>query len=240
MGIDPENWRNTPRKIEAAFNDLAPRYDFLNHLFSFGQDIFWRFETVRRLHPSVEGPLLDAATGTGDMALSLAKKYPDRKVVGVDLSEGMLCEGRIKARRKGLFDRVVLEAGNVTDLKYESDTFAASTIGFGIRNVDSRPKALSELYRVLAPGGRLLVLEFAMPDFPVFSTVYKFYFGYIMPAIAALFGQGDVFRYLFQSVRQFVPVDEFCALLKNTGFEKVKTTSFSLGSVILYCAEKPE
>jgi demethylmenaquinone methyltransferase/2-methoxy-6-polyprenyl-1,4-benzoquinol methylase len=220
--------------VESLFDRLAPRYDLLNHLFSLGLDFTWRWRATRALAPRVAGPLLDGATGSGDLAVALARRYPDRRVVGVDFSAGMLAQAPPKARRAGVAARVEWVRGDLTALPFPDAHFAGATVAFGVRNVMDRAKSLAEFRRVLKPGCKLLVLEFAMPTAPVFAPVYRFYFRRVMPLLADLAGMGRAYRYLFKSVNEFPLRGEFWAMLKQAGFENVSARPFTLGTVVLY------
>ena len=235
----PETNQSLPKNasdVEALFDRFAPRYDLLNHVFSLGLDFTWRWRTTRALTPTVEGPLLDGATGSGDLAVALARRYPDRRVVGVDFSAGMLAQAPPKAQRAGVAARVEWVRGDLTALPFPDAHFAGATVAFGVRNVMDRAKSLAEFRRVLRPGGKLLVLEFAMPTAPVFAPIYRFYFRRIMPLLADLAGMGRAYRYLFRSVSEFPSRDDFCTMLKQAGFANVTAHSFTLGTVVLYAA----
>jgi demethylmenaquinone methyltransferase/2-methoxy-6-polyprenyl-1,4-benzoquinol methylase len=220
--------------VETLFDRVAPRYDFLNHVFSLGLDYTWRWRAVRALAPRVDGPILDGATGTGDLAIALAKGYPERHIVGLDFSEGMLAVGRRKIREKGFDSRIDLRHGDLTALPFDDASFAGAGVGFGIRNVGDREKALTELRRVLKPGGRLLILDFAMPTLPVFAPIYRLYFSHFMPMTAGLFGLGETYRYLFESVDAFPSRNEFLGSLMGAGFARVWDAPMTFGTVMMY------
>ena len=194
---------------------------------------------MRALAPAVPGPLLDAATGSADLAIALARRYPERPVVGLDFSPAMLDRARDKVHARGLEDRVALEVGDLTALPHEAGTFAGATIAFGVRNVPDRPRALAELTRVLRRGGRLVVLELSVPTAPVFAPVYLWYFRRVMPAVAAAFRQGEIFRYLFESVRAFPAPETFRALMREAGLADVTDRPMTLGTARLYVGMKP-
>ena len=234
MKPDQDLMQRKPERVERLFDEMAVRYDFLNHLFSLGLDTTWRFRAVRALCPKISGPLLDGATGTGDMAISLARRFDDRHVTGVDFSRGMVRIGQAKVQRRGLDSRIDLLVGDLTALPLDENRFAGATVAFGIRNVQRRQDALKEMPRVLKPGGRLLILEFAMPTWPVFGFVYRFYFRHCMPAAAALFGLARTYRYLFESVNSFASRKEFVETMQGAGFGDVTATPYTLGTVILY------
>ena len=225
-------------EVEQLFDQLAPRYDMLNHLFSFGLDFTWRWRTASRLRPAVAGPLLDGATGSGDLAISLARRYRDREVVGLDFSAGMLELAPVKALKRGVTERTSWQQGDLTDLPFADDHFAAATVAFGLRNVFDRPAAMREFHRVLKPGGRLLVLEFAMPTMPLFAPVYKWYFRHVMPPLAGLVGMGRAYRYLYKSVDEFPVARDFCEAILDAGFTSAIASPMTFGTVMLYEATK--
>jgi len=213
---------------------MATRYDWLNHVFSLGLDFLWRRRAAAAVAPAVAGPLLDGATGSADLALELARRYPDRQVAGVDFSTGMLRMAQRKIERRADGRRIELIKGDLTHLNFESQSFAGATVAFGIRNVPDRPAALAELRRVLRPGGRLVILEFAMPTLPVFAGLYRWYFGKAMPAVSKWAGAGDAYSYLFESVSQFPLPAEFCRQLKAAGLGAVEFQSMTWGTATLY------
>jgi len=226
-----------PGQVRALFDRVAPRYDLLNHLFSFRRDLFWREAAARLLRPPVQGPLLDLACGTLDLSLALARRHPGRPVVGVDFSPGMLRLGRPKlGRPEGR--RIVLASGDGFHLPLADRTFAGAAIAFGIRNMPDRPAALAELNRVLKPGGRLAVLELGLPR-GLFRRIYSGYLLRLMPALARLFSADlEAYHYLGRSILDFPPPEVFLGLLAEAGFQ-AKALPLSRGIVWLFLATKP-
>jgi demethylmenaquinone methyltransferase/2-methoxy-6-polyprenyl-1,4-benzoquinol methylase len=239
MNRGQDLYPKSPPQVRVMFDALAPRYDLLNHLFALGLDVTWRARAVRALAPAVAGPILDGATGSADIAIALARRYPDRRVVGVDFSEKMVAAGRAKVRTRGLSERVTLDVGDLIALPYDAATFAGATIAFGVRNVADRPRALAEMVRVLRPGGRLMVLELSLPTLPVFAPVYRWYFRNVMPAAAALFGQAETFHYLFESVRAFPSADRFAAMMESAGLTGVRFAPLTFGTAHVFLGTKP-
>jgi demethylmenaquinone methyltransferase / 2-methoxy-6-polyprenyl-1,4-benzoquinol methylase len=237
---DDERSLIPPAEVQGLFDQLAPRYDLLNHLFSMGQDLWWRYRAAKTVTPAVPGPLFDGATGTGDLAIALAKHFPDRDVVGADFSEGMLVHGRRKIVGTPVEKRIEMRQGDLTKLDFDDDTFAGATVAFGIRNVGNRPAALSELARVIKPGGKVVILEFAMPTAPVFTQFYKWYFGNVMPMVAGWFNAGAAFGYLFDSVQAFPSKENFLEMMRTAGFSQPTAPTLSLGTVVVYNAVVPE
>lgn len=224
------------------FDDIAPRYDLLNRLLSFGTDCGWRNRMARRL-PEREGlSVLDLATGTADQAIAVIRK--NRRVAavtGLDLSEQMLAIGRGKVERLGLAGRIRLGTGDATAIPEPASSFDAITISFGIRNVTSVPVALADMFRVLKPGGRLLILEGTVPAGKLCRSFYLFYMRHVLPRVAGLVcGKPDAYRYLNRTIESFPAREDFCALMRAAGFVGVSHTALTLGAATLYQGDKPQ
>lgn len=220
------------------FDDISPRYDFLNHFLSFGVDWYWRRRLVKALPGTLKAPVLDVATGTGDVGFAVRKHHPESTVVGLDYAYGMtrLCHEKINRRQVNEFSVV---QGDGEQLPFATHTFSALTISFGFRNIGYYEKALAEFFRVLEPGGRLLILEFATPASRIFSAFYRGYFHTVLPKIAGLFSRSDAYRYLPESVDHFPVRTELESLLSNAGYEKTAIHNLTLGIVTLVSAQKP-
>jgi demethylmenaquinone methyltransferase/2-methoxy-6-polyprenyl-1,4-benzoquinol methylase len=220
------------RYVREMFDDISPRYDFLNHLLSFGIDFYWRRRLVSELPDNLPAPLLDVATGTGDVGIAVKHRRPEVLVVGLDYAYRMtrLCRAKIEKRR--LTDFVVLQ-GDGEALPFPDRSFAALTIAFGFRNIGHYSQALVEFHRVLIPGGRLLILEFGEPNSRLFGTLYRFYFRRILPWIGAWFSRSDAYRYLPESVAHFPEQKELLTMLLTAGFAQVTITDLTLGVVQL-------
>jgi demethylmenaquinone methyltransferase / 2-methoxy-6-polyprenyl-1,4-benzoquinol methylase len=228
-----------PEQVRELFDRIAPRYELNDRLFSLGIDAWWRRVVARDLQPTVDGPLLDGATGSAQLAMALARWHPLREVVGLDFSPGMLAVGRRNLIEKGLDSRISLVEGDLLDLPFAENRFAAATVAFGVRNVADRKKALNEFARVLKSGGRLFVLEFSWPSLPVIAPLYRWYFGKVMPVVARLLGAGEAFAYLHASVEAFPSQKRFVAMLRETGFGRVRARRLTLGVATLYSGELP-
>lgn len=239
MASDYNKALKEPPQVKALFDDLAPRYEFTDHVFSLGLDAWWRHRTAKALAPQAAGPLFDGATGSGQLALSLAKRYQGRRVVGLDFSSGMLAQAQRRIAADGAGGRISLIEGDLTGLPLAEGVFSAATVAFGVRNVADRRACLAEFFRVLQPGGRLVVLEFDLPTLPVIGPLYRWYFGHVMPWIARRLRSFEAYRYLFQSVRAFPPPETFCRMLESAGFVRVHSRAMTLGTVRLYQGEKP-
>jgi|SRR5215471_11524112 len=229
----------SPSRISAMFDEIAPRYDLLNHLLSAGIDRHWRKRAIRSLALTGRERLLDICTGTGDLAIEARTARPGAaRVVGVDFSAVMLGLGREKLRRRSLDSTIALVRGDASSMPVADGSIDAVTIAFGIRNVDNRAAACREILRVLKPGGRLAVLEFAMPTSPLFRHLYLSYFRYILPSIGRwISGHATAYTYLPASVDAFEP-QTFMELLRQCGFVDVHADPMTFGSVFLYTAQR--
>lgn len=226
------------RSIQAMFSAIAPTYDRLNRLLSFGVDQRWRRALAERLPPGAPR-VLDLACGTGDVTLAALAARPGCRVWGADFSLPMLRGAVPKLARAGAADRVTLQNASAEDLPYRDGVFDAVTIAFGIRNVVRRERALGELFRVLAPGGRALILDFSLPPQPLVRAGYGFYFHRVLPFLGGVVsGNFRAYRYLPRSVADFPPRRQFCRLLEHQGFAEVGFEDFTLGVATLYRGTK--
>lgn len=217
------------------FDSIAPRYDLLNHLLSLGIDRKWRSRTVKEVCASSPCEVLDIATGTGDLAISMARKMPHTHVTGIDLSEGMLAVGRRKVAAKGLDARIDIVEGDAERLPYTDDRFDAATIGFGIRNFADPQAGLREARRVLRKGGRIYILEFSTPRGKVFGPLYGFYFHHILPVVGRLVSKDrQAYTYLPHSVDQFPDNLLFLQIMESCGFARCSSRQFMGGIAYLY------
>ncbi len=225
-------------KVVGMFNSIAPTYDFLNHFLSLNIDKVWRRKLVKLVAPYKPDRILDVASGTGDLAIALNKLKPSG-IVGVDISEGMLEVGRKKIARKGLSNVITLLYGDSENLPFPTNSFNAVTVSFGVRNFAHLDLGLSDMCRVLKPGGVVAVLEFSMPRrFPVVQ-LYKFYFLKMLPFFGKMFsGHSDAYTYLPESVLQFPSGEKFLKLMEEAGFSNVKEKRLSFGIASIYTGEK--
>jgi demethylmenaquinone methyltransferase/2-methoxy-6-polyprenyl-1,4-benzoquinol methylase len=228
-----------PGRISAMFDDIAPRYDFLNHLLSAGIDRHWRTRAIRSLALTGRECVLDLCTGTGDLAIEAKGAAPGAaRVLGVDFSEAMLKLALDKLRRMKLDSAIALVRGDAARIPAADRSVEAVTIAFGIRNVDDRAAACREVLRVLKPGGRLAILEFAVPTSPLFRYLYLSYFRHILPRIGRwISGHATAYAYLPASVDAFEP-QAFTELLRACGFIDVRADPMTFGSVFLYTAKR--
>lgn len=228
-------------RVWQMFDRIAPRYDLLNRLLSFRQDVVWRRRMMRQLPPGSDLRLLDLATGTADQILSLIDAGPSvASAVGIDMSEGMLEVGRRKIADRALAERVVLKTGDAMAIPESDAMFDVATMSFGIRNVLDVPTALRDIRRVLKPGGRALILEFSRPTNPIFRPLYLFYLRHLLPVIGGwLSGDATAYRYLNQTIETFPSGRDFCALMEDAGFTQVEAIPLTFGIASIYRGDRP-
>jgi demethylmenaquinone methyltransferase/2-methoxy-6-polyprenyl-1,4-benzoquinol methylase len=222
------------------FDAIARRYDLLNHLLSAGIDRRWRRRAIRSLSLTGRERVLDLCTGTGDLAIAAVDARPGAaRVVGVDFSGAMLRVGQDKLRRRQLAAKVRLVRGDATRIALVHDSVDAITIAFGIRNVEDTHAACAEMRRVLKPGGRLAILEFAIPTTPGVRAFYLWYFNHVLPRIGKLVSRhGAAYGYLPASVGAFASPGEFVTILRQSGFTDVSAVPLTFGIVYLYMAHR--
>ncbi|WP_416864953.1 MAG: bifunctional demethylmenaquinone methyltransferase/2-methoxy-6-polyprenyl-1,4-benzoquinol methylase UbiE [Imperialibacter sp.] len=235
MTVVPYKEKEGSKKAQVAemFNNISRRYDFLNHFLSLGIDIVWRKKAIRELKEIKPKQILDIATGTGDFAIEALSLKPD-KVIGVDISEGMLAMGKKKIARMKLEDKVELQMGDSEKLLFDDNTFDAVIVAFGVRNFENLEKGLADMWRVLKPGGKVVVLEFSKPTrFPM-KQLYSFYFKYILPIIGRMISKDRAaYTYLPESVKAFPDGVLFTNILDRVGFKKTicKPQTFGICSI---------
>lgn len=221
--------------VKQMFDSIAWRYDFLNHFLTLGIDNRWRNKAVKMISDRKDPIYLDVAVGTGDLTVELCKQKNPARVVGVDISDGMLAVGRQKMKRLGLDNRVELHNQNCENLTLASEQFDAVTVGFGIRNFQNPSKGLSEMYRVLKPGGELIVLEFSRPGSRLLTGLFDLYFCYILPLIGKLFSKhGSAYTYLPESVKNFPYGQAFADMMAKEGFKEISFQPVTFGIATIY------
>lgn len=237
---NPQQMESTRREAWKMFDRIAHRYDLLNRLLSFGRDVAWRKRVARHLPPGGSLSVLDLATGTGDLLISMVTQRGGiAEALGIDLAEKMLAVGKEKLRRRRLDGQIRLQPGDAADIPFEDDHYDAVTIAFGIRNVPDVPLALREMRRVLKPGGRVLILEFSLPANYLVRHIYLFYFRHILPLVGSLIsGDSYAYRYLNRTVEIFPYGQEFLNLLTAAGFENVGMTPLTFGVATIYQGDK--
>jgi len=230
----------SPARIAGMFDAIAIRYDRLNHLLSAGIDRRWRRRAIRSLSLSGRERVLDLCTGTADLAIGArVARPPAARVIGVDFAGEMLRVGRQKLRRRKLTGAVTLVRGDALRVPVVDRSMHAVTVGFGIRNVEDTAAACAEIHRVLAPGGRVAILEFAIPTSPPIRAVYLWYFNHLLPRIGRLLSRHEAaYGYLPASVGAFASPEAFVEIMRRTGFSNVGAVPLTFGIVYLYTAEK--
>ena len=224
----------------AMFDKIARRYDAMNRVLSFGLDKGWRRRTVAALQLGARARVLDLATGTGDLAVDIARRHPDATVIGLDPSREMLAIAQTKLTRRGLADRVSVVVGDAQQLPYADHEMDAATIAFGIRNVPDRPKALREMARVVKPGGRICVLELGEPRRGLLARAARFHTRHVVPRLGALLSGAREYKYLQRSIAAFPPSAEFAQVMERAGLRMIEVVPLTFGVCTLYVATPGE
>ena len=226
------------KQVEQMFDNISENYDGLNRVISMGTDVSWRKKVVAAVAATNPDSILDIATGTGDLAIQMANTGAAR-IVGLDLSDGMLSVGRKKIAAKELDVEIEMIQGDSENLPFEANSFDAITVAFGVRNFENLELGLSEIFRVLKPGGIFVVLETSVPTKFPFKQGYKVYSSMILPAIGKLFSKDkDAYSYLSESAASFPYGKEFNNILSKTGFTNVRDLPQTLGVSTIYIASK--
>jgi demethylmenaquinone methyltransferase/2-methoxy-6-polyprenyl-1,4-benzoquinol methylase len=233
-----ESDKSKKEQVADMFDNISHRYDFLNHFLSFGIDKSWRRKAVKMIASVNPKKILDIATGTGDFAIASLKLKPT-EIIGVDISNGMLDMGREKMKKKGYDNIITLTYGDSESMPFETDSFDAITVGFGVRNFENLEKGLSEMLRVLKPGGKAAVLEFSKPrKFPIKQS-FKFYSKYIIPKLGKSISKDEAaYAYLPESVEAFPEGQAFVDILTKVGFKNIIRKEVSGGIATIYLGEK--
>ena len=231
--------KNKKEQVAEMFDNIAHKYDFLNHFLSMGIDIYWRNQAVKELKKDKPQLILDIATGTGDFALAALKANP-RKIIGVDISKGMLEVGQRKIENLKLTDKISLQLGDSEGLQFPDNYFDAVIVAFGVRNFENLGKGLSDMYRVLKPNGKVVILEFSKPEIFPFKQLYNFYFKSVLPTIGNNISKDNAaYTYLPESVKVFPYGTEFVNILQQVGFKETKCETLTFGISSIYSGRKP-
>ena len=226
-------------QVASMFDGIAHRYDFLNRFLSAGIDVRWRKKAIAYLKPLAPKNILDVATGTADVALMAQKILQPTQIIGIDISNGMLELGREKIAKASLQNTIKLYNGDSAAIEYPNNTFDAVTVAFGVRNFEHLLQGLSEILRVLKPGGKLVVLEFSKPKNIFVKGFYNFYMKIISPNVAKLFSKNKcAYEYLDKSIQKFPEGNDFVQILKTSGFNNIINKPLSLGICSIYCGTK--
>jgi demethylmenaquinone methyltransferase/2-methoxy-6-polyprenyl-1,4-benzoquinol methylase len=219
-----------PESIRELFDNIASTYDLLNHLLSLGRDFYWRKKAVQELK-GLGGWILDIATGTGDIAIEIIHQNGDHnKVLGLDFSEPMIKRAQRKVSVKGLSQTIALSLGDALSLPFQDDTFNASIVAFGLRNIIEKKQALSEMVRVIKKGGKVIVLEFTFPQSGLMRRLYPTYFQRVLPRVGGFIsGDQGAYVYLPESVLHFASVEDYEGIMRKVGLENVSSQSLTGG-----------
>lgn len=237
MGVDKSS-----NRIRRMFGEIAPRYDFLNHLLSLGIDLHWRRQTVRRVRPEGTAPILDLCAGTGDLALAYFHRGETQApIVAADFCPEMLAIGRQKALRAGAAERITFVEADAQQLPFPDDQFQIVSVAFGLRNAADTNRALREMVRVCRGEGRVAVLEFSLPRRQPLRGLYNWYFRHVLPRIGGIFARSadQAYDYLPSSVGEFPSGQALAEMLQAAGLEQVEFTPLTFGVATLYVGRKP-
>ncbi len=227
------------RFVRDKFASISNKYDFLNSLLSFKVDSYWRWVTTRELNEFQEGPVLDLCAGTLPLSRALIRKTPGRNVIAIDFCEDMLVSGLRNLPNDGLRARITAVCGDGEEIPAASEKFCGVTVAFGVRNLADTQKGLAEMWRVLKPGGKLLILEFSRPKNAFFRPIYNFYLNRVLPKIAGLVsGDKEAYDYLASSIAEFYEPEELLAMLAEAGFLRQYHRPLTMGIVTLYVGVK--
>ena len=224
-------------QVERMFDNISSNYDFLNHFLSAGVDRSWRKNLITMLKKPIS--ILDIATGTGDLAIMAAKRIPEAKITGIDLSNGMLEIGRKKIENFSMTKKIQMLQADSENLPFNDNNFDAIIVAFGVRNFENLLKGLQEANRVLKPGGNMYILEFSRPKNFFFRIVFNFYFRYLLPFIGSITSKDkNAYKYLFDSVQAFPSYGDFLKFMENAGFTSNNYHIQSLGICSIYHGKK--
>ena len=233
-----DSGQSKKEQVERMFDTISGEYDGLNRVISFGIDVKWRKKVVKKVASTQPKSILDVATGTGDLAISMAATGA-QEIIGLDISAGMLDVGRKKIASRGLEGKITMLQADSENLPFENDHFDAITVAFGVRNFEHLKKGLAEILRVLKPGGVFVVLETSVPTKTPFKQGYKFYSNQLLPLIGKMFSKDrDAYAYLSKSAAVFPFGEDFNNILREIGFKNVRNDPQTFGVATIYTASK--
>lgn len=226
-------------QIAEMFDNISPKYDLLNRLLSGGIDVWWRKKAISMLRSAQPKIILDIATGTGDLAVEAVKQLKPEKVIGVDISEGMLAIGREKMKKIGMENVIELRSGDSEKLLFDNNTFDAVIVSFGVRNFENLEKGLTDMHRVTKPGGTCLIVEFSKPKTPIIKQLYWLYNSTILPLIGKIISKDKAaYSYLPESVKAFPEGNDFLQVFEKAGFSETKSVPLTFGICTVYIGKK--
>lgn len=239
--VVPYKEKETGKREQVAemFDNISPKYDLLNHLLSGGIDVWWRKKAISMLRSAQPKVILDIATGTGDLAVEAVKQLKPEKVIGVDISEGMLAMGREKMKKIGMENVIELRSGDSEKLLFDNNTFDAVIVSFGVRNFENLEKGLTDMHRVTKPGGICLIVEFSKPKTPIIKQLYWLYNSTILPLIGKIISKDKAaYSYLPESVKAFPEGNDFLQVFEKVGFRETKSVPLTFGICTVYIGKK--
>jgi len=240
MAVLPYKDSSDTKKAQIArmFDTISGKYDLLNHLLSAGIDIRWRKKTIAKLHSLQPEVILDIATGTADLAIAACKLNP-KKVIGVDISEGMLDIGREKIKRLNYTDTIELKTADSENLPFPPNSFDAVMVAFGVRNFENLDLGLKNMYEVLKPGGMVVILEFSRPSVFPLKQMYNLYLRNLLPCVGKMLSKDKAaYSYLPESVSQFPSGEQFLKILEGEGFKDLSLEPLTFGISTIYTGKK--
>jgi demethylmenaquinone methyltransferase/2-methoxy-6-polyprenyl-1,4-benzoquinol methylase len=239
--VTPYKNQELTKKEQVAnmFNNISKTYDFLNHFLSLGIDIIWRKQAINELVKDKPQTILDVATGTGDFAFEALEKLKPKKIIGVDISQGMLNIADEKILKRGKSDVFEVKLGDSEKLLFDDNSFDAVTVAYGVRNFENIEKGITDMLRVLKPNGKAVILEFSKPKaFPI-KQLYNFYFNYVTPTVGKVFSKdASAYSYLPESVAAFPDGEKFTALMDKVGYKNTKCKPLAFGICSIYTGTK--
>jgi demethylmenaquinone methyltransferase / 2-methoxy-6-polyprenyl-1,4-benzoquinol methylase len=235
------NGERKRNQVQNMFDAIADEYDFLNHFMSFRQDKRWRKKAIMSLKDNAPVNMLDIATGTGDFALEAYKRLKPAHIIGADLSEGMMEIGLKKVKNAGLEKYIHFEVQDCTALTYEDNTFDAVTVAFGVRNFENIAKGIAEMYRVLKPGGRMVIIELSRPEYFPMKQLFNIYSSIALPMTGRIFSKDNrAYKYLPKSIQVVPQGKKMVKILEETGFEASAYKNYTFGVCSMYTGHKPQ
>lgn len=236
MTLSPKN-----TDVKSLFNTIAPEYDKMNNIISLGAHKKWRQKVMNKMVFPRKAQIIDLATGTADWAIALAENSDsDSEIIGLDFSESMLAVGQTKVDISDYSEKITLEQGDVMDLEFPDNSFDIVTIGFGLRNLPDPKQGIKEMYRILKPGGQLVILETSQPDSPLVKPFWQLYVGHVMPLFGRVFAKGKYqeYKYLDETTEHFMDYMTLGQLLLKSGFKKARISRFNLGAATAHYVTK--